>query len=322
MSRPYGFDRTRLQRSELAVPATSGKFFAKAAAGPADALFLDLEDAVAVSRKDEARQIAVDAINGLDWGTKCLAVRVNGLDTPWGYKDIVALAENCPRLDLILLPKTNRAEDVYVVETLLAAAEMTTKRPHPMGIECLIETAAGVANVEAIAAASSTRLEALIFGVADFALSVGARDALTGAPNPLYQVMSAADAGAERVRHWNDPFHFALARIAIACRANGIRAIDGPFTNFGDPDGYVSSAERASALGFEGKWAIHPTQIEHANRVFGPQPDEIAWAEDVVAQMEANAGRGAIAIGGKLIDIAHLKRAHALLARRDRIAAA
>ncbi|TDR93236.1 HpcH/HpaI aldolase/citrate lyase family protein [Enterovirga rhinocerotis] len=322
MTRPYGFDRGRLQRSELAVPATSERFFAKAAAGPADALFLDLEDAVAIERKDEARAMAVEAINGLDWGTKTLAVRVNGLDTPWGYKDIIALAESCPRLDLILLPKTGRAEDVYVVETLLSAIEQTTKRPHPMGIECLIETAAGLANVEAIAAASPSRLEALIFGVADFALSIGARDALTGAPNPLYQVLSTPDAGAERVRHWNDPFHFALARIATACRANGIRAIDGPFTNFGDPEGYIASAERAAALGFEGKWAIHPTQIDLANRVFSPQPEELAWAELVVTRMEEAKGRGAIAIDGKLIDIAHLKRARVVLEQRDRIAAA
>lgn len=319
--RSHGADRHRLQRSELAVPATSERFFAKAAQGPADGIFLDLEDAVSVSRKDEARALAVTALNAVDWGRKTMAVRVNGLDTPWGFRDIIDIAEKCPRVDLILLPKTNRAADVYVVETLLAAIEQTTRRPRPIGIECLIETAEGLNTVEQIAAASPQRLEALIFGVADFALSMGARDELAGAPNPLYQVLSTPAAGTARVRHWSDPWHFALARIATACRANGLRPIDGPFTNFGDPEGFTASAERAAALGFAGKWAIHPSQVELANAVFSPTPNDIAWAEAVVAAHGAAEGRGAIAIAGKLIDIAHVKRARAILDARDRIAA-
>jgi malyl-CoA/(S)-citramalyl-CoA lyase len=307
----------RLQRSELAVPATSPHFFEKAAKGAADTIFLDLEDAVSVDKKDRARALAVEALNDVDWGEKTMAVRVNALDTPWAYRDIIAVAEQCPRLDMILLPKANIGPDIYVVETLLAGIEATIGRKTPIGIEALIETTEGLCNVEEIAR-SSERLEALIFGVGDFTLSVRARDPLTGGPNPRYTVLSDADSAGNRTRDWGDPWHFALARIVTACRAYGLRAIDGPFGNVRDEAGYRASAMRASALGFEGKWAIHPAQVVPANEVFSPEPAELEWARritEAMARAEA-AGDGAVLVDGRLVDLAHLKSVQAIMERQ------
>ena len=261
--RPQELRRPRLQRSELAVPASSERFFEKAAKGPADAIFLDLEDAVVPELKDKARDTAVAALNDIDWGDKIMAVRVNALD-----------AERCPRLDMILLPKTNMAADVYVVEQLLNGIEATTGRKDRIGIEVLIETAAGLANVEEIARASD-RLEAMIFGVGDFTVSMRARDPFTGESNRRYRMYGVNEAG-EREMHWNDPWHFALARIATTCRAFGLRPLDGPYVDFRNTDGFRASAERAAALGFEGKWAIHPSQVEIANEVYAPDAHDLA----------------------------------------------
>ena len=299
----------RLQRSELAVPATSEKFFEKAARGPADSLFLDLEDAVAPSRRVEARATAVQALNEIDWGTKTVSVRVNGLTTPWAISDILAVAR-CPRLDMILLPKVETAGDVVFLDRLLTGLELEQPRERPLGIEILIETTKGLANVEAIAA-SSPRLEGIIFGVGDYSIELENFDTVFGAPNPEYAVAS----------HANDQWHFALARIANACRAYGLRPIDGPFTNYGDPDAYRESAIRARALGFEGKWAIHPSQVEIANEVFTPSAAQIAWARDIVRKMDAAAGegKGAIGLEGVLIDRAHVLLSGKIM-RRARLA--
>jgi len=297
----------RLQRSELAVPATSEKFFVKAANGSADSLFLDLEDAVAPARKDEARANAVRALDEVDWGSKIVSVRVNGLNTPWAIADILAVAR-CPRLDMVLLPKVETPADVVFLDRLLTGLELESARKRPLGIEILIETTKGLAHVEAIAAASP-RLEGIIFGVGDYSIELENFDTVFGAPNPEYAVGG----------HANDQWHFALARIANACRAYGLRPIDGPFTNYGDPDAYRASAVRARALGFEGKWAIHPSQVAIANEVFTPSAVQIAWARDIASRMEAAAGEGvgAIGLGGVLIDRAHvllsgkiLRRAH------------
>jgi malyl-CoA/(S)-citramalyl-CoA lyase len=299
----------RLQRSELAVPATSLPFFEKAARGPADTLFLDLEDAVAPQRRDEARANAVLALNTIDWGTKTVSVRVNGLGTRWALADILAVAR-CPRLDMILLPKVETAGDVVFLDRLLTGLELEVPRTRQLGIEILIETTKGLANVEAIAAASP-RLEGIIFGVGDYSIELENFDTVFGAPNPEYQV-----AGAQ-----GDQWHFALARIANACRAYGLRPIDGPFTNYGDPDAYRASAIRARALGFEGKWAIHPSQVAIANEVFTPSPAQIAWARDIAAKMAAAAGegKGAIGLQGVLIDRAHVLLSGKIL-RRARLA--
>jgi len=299
----------RLQRSELAVPATSLPFFEKAARGPADTLFLDLEDAVAPQRRDEARANAVLALNTIDWGTKTISVRDNGLGTRWAIADILAVAR-CPRLDMILLPKVETAGDVVFLDRLLTGLELEVPRERPLGIEILIESTTGLANVEAIAAASP-RLEGIIFGVGDYSIELENFDTVFGAPNPEYQI-----AGAQ-----GDQWHFALARIANACRAYGLRPIDGPFTNYGDPDAYRASAIRARALGFEGKWAIHPSQVAIANEVFTPSSAQIAWARDIAAKMNAAAdeGKGAIGLEGVLIDRAHVLLSGKIL-RRARLA--
>lgn len=310
----------RLQRSELAVPATSEHFFEKAARSEADVIFLDLEDAVWPEHKDRARRLAVAALNEIDWRGKTMAVRVNALDTRWAWQDIIAVAQECPALDMILLPKASSASDIHFVETLLRGIEETTGRKTPIGIEALIETAPGLSNVDAIAAASP-RLEALIFGVGDFSLSIGSRDPLTGGPSPLYQVLAAPDDAGQRAAYWGDPWHYALGRILTACRTWGLRAIDGPFGDVRDEAGYRASAQRAAALGFEGKWAIHPSQIATANEVFSYSAEEIAWAERVEREMKAAPDAGAILIDGRLVDIAHLKMVDAIMARQKLIEA-
>ena len=296
---------SRIQRSELAVPATSQQFFEKAARGPADSIFLDLEDAVAPSRREEGRANAVEALNSVDWGNKTMSVRVNDLNTPWAISDIISVAR-CPRIDMILLPKVKTAGDVIFLDRLLTGLELEQPRARPLGIEILIETAEGLANVEAIAA-SSPRLEGIIFGVGDYSIELENFDTVFGAPNPEYRV-----AGAQ-----GDQWHFALARIANACRAYGLRPIDGPFTNYGDPEAYRDSAMRARALGFEGKWAIHPSQVTIANEIFSPTVAQVAWACNIAKLMkaEAAAGSGAIGLDGVLIDRAHVKLADKIVAR-------
>ena len=307
--------RIRLQRSELAVPATSPRFFEKAAASAADVIFLDLEDAVAPGKKDEARAQAIAALNDLHWGNKTMAVRVNGLDTPWAHQDILEVAQHAPRLDLILLPKAGSAFDVQFVAQLLTLVERQTGREKRTGIEVLIETAKGVANVEAIAQASD-RLEAVIFGVGDYTVEMRTYDEVFGTPSPRYAVLTHGDGGRER--HWNDQWHFAMARIANACRAYGLRPVDGPFTDFRDAEGFRASAQRAAALGFEGKWAIHPSQIALANEAFSPTAGQLAWAARINAVMEETirAGQGAVGAEGVLVDMAHLKMAGALVQRQ------
>jgi len=303
-----------LQRSELAVPATSDKFIEKATTSDADAIFLDLEDSVPEHSKVEARARVIHALNNLDWGTKIVSVRVNGLDTPWGFRDILEVSEAAIRMDRILLPKCDTPHHLMAVELMLDSIGLSTVRHKPLGIEALIETAKGIANVEKIAA-SGKRLEALIFGAGDYQLSMRIVEPSVGAPSPNYVVMTD---NAPRESHWNDPWHFALARVANACRANGLQPIDGPFTNIGDIEGFRSAAKRALALGFEGKWAIHPSQIESANDVFSPSPSEISWAHEVrklLAQAK-DEGRGAVkTVDGHMIDAAHEKMAHAILER-------
>ncbi len=312
--------RQRLQRSELAVPATSERFFEKAANGPADVIFLDLEDAVADRFKEEARAKAIAAINGIDWGNKAIAIRVNGLDTEWGLRDIIEVVTACPRLDLVLLPKAGTAFDVQFVAQILTSIEREKQREKQTGIEVLIETSQGVAHAEEIAAASD-RLEAMIFGIGDYTVDMRTNDFVFGTPSERYSVLTAPDAQGARHRHWNDQWHFALARIANACRAHGVRAIDGPFTDYGDAEGYRASATRSVALGFEGKWAIHPTQVAIANEVYSPSADQLAWATRIMTLLgtAASSGNGAIGEKGVLIDLAHAKLAKSINQRQAQI---
>lgn len=309
----------RLQRSELAVPATSERFFSKAASGPADFIFLDLEDAIAPARKLDARDAAIRALNELDWGDKTMAVRVNAADTPWGLRDIIEVVTRCPRLDLVLLPKVGTAFDVQFADELIGRLEPERGDDKRIGLEILIETTLGLANVEQIAAASD-RLEAIIFGVGDYSVDLGTCGEAIGAADPRYAVAPGGSSdGSTGAPHWNDQWHFAIARIANACRANGLRAIDGPFANYGDPDAYRASAERGAALGCEGKWAIHPSQVAIANEVYSPSASRVDWARDILAELDAvNAeGQGAYGRGAVLIDMAVEKIARTVLKRHE-----
>jgi len=306
--------RPRIQRSQLAVPASNPAFFEKAARSKADVVFLDLEDAVAPSEKVQARKNAIEALNDIDWGEKTLQVRVNGLDTEYMYRDVIDLVEACPRLDMLLLPKIGVASDVYAIDMLVTQIELARRRTMKIGFDLLIETALGMANVEAIAV-SSKRIEALSFGVGDFAASTRARSTTIGGSNPEYGVLSGSQKDDARTFHPGDVWQYAQSRMLVACRAYGLRPIDGPFGDYSDGAGFNAAARRAAALGYEGKWAIHPSQVDLSNQVFSPDSEEIARAQkimDAMAKAEQE-GRGAVSLDGKLIDIASIKMAENLL---------
>ena len=308
---------TTPRRSLLAVPATSPRFLEKAAQGPADAIFIDLEDAVGPSLKPKARADAIAALNQLDWGERGVAVRVNGLSTSWGCRDILDVVEACPRLDYILLPKCESPADVHAVEVMIRSAEQAAPRQRKVGIAGLIETPRGVANVEAIAQAGG-RLYAMVFGGGDYQLDLGSFQGAVGAPSADYVVLTDDDGRGARERHWNDLWHFATARIANACRAFGLVPIDGPFSIIRDVEGLRAAVKRAGALGFEGKMAIHPSQIETIHEVLTPTAGQIAWAIEVIEAMSAaeREGRGAVKDkNGDMIDLMHIKLANKLLER-------
>jgi malyl-CoA/(S)-citramalyl-CoA lyase len=313
----------RMHRSELAVPGSNPALFQKAAQSGADIIFLDCEDAVAPDDKEQARRYIIQGLNDLDWGSKTLMVRINGLDTHYMYRDVVDIVESCPRLDMILIPKVGVAQDVYAVDMLVTQIESAKRREKRIGFEVLIETALGMANVESIAQ-SSRRLEAMSFGVADYAASTRARTTVIGGVNRDSGVLTDKDSGAKRQYFWTDPWHAAQTRMMVACRAYGLRPIDGPFGDFNDPEGYTCAANRAAVLGYEGKWAIHPSQIELANTVFTPSAAEVTKARRILEAMAqaAKEGRGAVSLDGRLIDIASIRMAEALIAKADSIAAA
>jgi malyl-CoA/(S)-citramalyl-CoA lyase len=312
----------RLHRSELAVPGSRPEMFEKAAASAADIIFLDVEDAVAPDDKAQARRNIVQGLNEVDWGTKTMMVRINGLDTHYMYRDVVDIVEACPRLDMILIPKVGVPQDVYAVDMLVTQIEQAKARTKRIGFEVLIETALGMANVEAIAQ-SSKRLEAMSFGVADYAASTRARTTVIGGVNKDSVVLTDRDEQGQRQSFWTDPWHAAQTRMMVACRAYGLRPIDGPFGDFSDPDGYVAAANRAAVLGYEGKWAIHPSQIELANQVYTPSEAEVTKARRILEAMAqaAREGKGAVSLDGRLIDIASIRMAEALIAKADAIRA-
>jgi malyl-CoA/(S)-citramalyl-CoA lyase len=313
----------RLHRSELAVPGTNPALFIKAAKSGADIIFLDCEDAVAPDDKDQARRNIIQGLNELDWGSKTMMVRINGLDTHYMYRDVVDIVESCPRLDMILIPKVGVAADVYAVDMLVTQIEAARKRDKRIGFEVLIETALGMANVEAIAQ-SSRRLEAMSFGVADYAASTRARTTVIGGVNKDSGVLTDKDGDNPRQYFWSDPWHAAQTRMLVACRAYGLRPIDGPFGDFSDPEGFIAAANRAAVLGYEGKWAIHPSQVELANQVFTPSAADVSKARRILAAMAqaAKEGRGAVSLDGRLIDIASIRMAEALIAKADSITGA
>lgn len=311
----------RLHRSELAVPGSSPRLFEKAAGSAADVVFLDLEDAVAPDQKVQARKNVIEALHDVDWGTKTLTVRVNGLDTHYMYRDVIDVIEQGgERLDLIMFPKVGTAADVYAVDLLVTQCEAAIGRRKRLGFSHIIETALGMANVDAIAGASR-RNEALHFGVADYAASTRARTTNIGGPNPSYAVLTDPVDG-ERATHWGDMWHYALARMVVAARAHGLRPIDGPFGDYSDADGYRAAAERAAVLGCEGKWAIHPSQIALANEVMSPPEAEVTKARQILDAMAQarREGKGAVSLDGRLIDIASIRQAEALVAKAEQIA--
>ena len=318
-------NKARLHRSELAVPGTNVRAIEKAPSLGADVVFLDLEDAVAPDDKEQARANVIEALGAHDWSGRAISVRINGLDTHWCYRDVVDVVEACGEvLDTLLVPKVGSASDVGFVATLLDQIEQRNGwEPGRIGIHVLIETAKGMANVEEISRARPDRLEAMVFGVADYAASVQARTTNIGGANPDYAVLTDPDASGARESHWGDQWHFGISRMVAACRAEGLRPIDGPFGDYQDADGYRAAARRAAALGCEGKWAIHPSQVALANEVFSPADAEVERAERILQAMEeaAKEGKGAVALDGRLIDAASIRMAENLMRKVEQMRA-
>jgi citrate lyase subunit beta / citryl-CoA lyase len=289
----------------LSVPASSARMQAKAATLPADHVLFDLEDATAPSEKAGARSIAVESLKTLDFGRRAVAVRVNGVDTQWCYRDVVEVVEAAgDRLDSVILPKVESPAEVFFLDRLLGQIELAQGFSKHIGIEVLIESAAGLQQVDEIARAS-TRLEALIFGPGDLSASLGLDQLTIGTLESDYTA---------------DIWHYALMRVLVAARVNGLLAIDGPYAAFADLEGLKRSARRTAALGFDGKWVIHPSQIETVNRIYSPHPATYARAEGILAayrQATEAEGRGAIIYEGEMIDEATRKMAESI-ARRGR----
>lgn len=295
---------SRLRRSELSTPGTSEKMIAKAAASDADLVFLDLEDSVAPSEKDSARALVIGGLNTLDWGRKTRAIRINGTHTRWCYEELVDIVGAAGRnLDIVIIPKVKAPQDVQFVDTLLTQIELKHNLPiGRIGIEILIEETEALARVEELAA-SSPRLEAMILGVGDLSASQGMRLGHIGA--------------VQENKYPGDIWHYARTRMIVAARAHGIDAIDGPFADFRDGEGYRREAGWAASLGAVGKWAIHPSQVDLANDVFSPSEREIERAKAVVEKVRAAeaAGSGAANDGGVMIDAATARVFEATLER-------
>jgi len=290
----------RPNRCQLFGPGSNTKLFPKMAASAAAVINLDLEDSVAPSDKDAARRNIIEAINTLDWGSKYMSVRINGLDTPYWYRDVVDLLEQTgDRLDQIMIPKVGCAADVYAVDALVTAIERARNRTKPISLEVIIESAAGIAHVEEIAAASP-RLQAMSLGAADFAASMGMQTTGIGGTQENYYMLRDGE------KHWSDPWHWAQTAIVAACRTHGVLPVDGPFGDFSDDEGFIAQARRSATLGMVGKWAIHPKQIALANKVFTPSDEAVSEAREILAAMAQAKinGEGATVYKGRLVDIA------------------
>jgi len=306
----------RPNRCQLFGPGVRPALFAKMAASAADVVNLDLEDSVAPADKAQARANVIAASRDVNWGNKLLSVRINGLDTPWWYRDVVDLLEQGgERLDLIMIPKVGCAADLYAVDALVTAVEGAMGRRKPIGFEVIIESAAGLTHVNEIAAASP-RLQAMSLGAADFAASMGMQTTGIGGTQENYYMLR------DGVRHWSDPWHWAQTAIVAACRTHGILPVDGPFGDFSDDDGFRAQALRSATLGMVGKWAIHPKQVALANEVFTPTAAAVAEARDILAAMAAATarGEGATVYKGRLVDIASIKQAEVIVRQSEMIA--
>lgn len=291
-------------RSFLSVPAWNLKMVEKGLASRADGVILDLEDATAPDRKADARQDVVYAIRELDWRGKPTLYRTNALDTPYFYRDLIEVVEKAGgALERVLIPKVQRHEDLYTVHTLLSQLEIAIGLdPDKIKVEAQIESAEGLTSIDAISHATN-RLEALHFGPGDFVASLQM-------PQRSIGTMDEWDAAYPGHR-----FHYAMQRIVVACRAAGLRAVDGPYADYRDEEGLRDACLLARSLGFDGKWCIHPAQIETVNEIFSPTENEVEWAKKVVAAYEeANAaGSGAVSVDGQMVDAASIKMARNVL---------
>lgn len=305
----------RPNRSQLFGPGSRPELFEKMAASAADVINLDLEDSVAPDDKDKARANIIAASHELDWGNKYLSVRINGLDTPHWYKDVVELLEKgSERIDQIMIPMVGNAADIYAVDALVTAVERAQGREKQISFEVIIETAAGIAHVEEIAAASP-RLQAMSLGYADFAASMGMATTGIGGTQENYYMIHDGQT------NYPDPWHYAVSAIVAACRTHGVLPVDGPFGDFSNDEAYIAHARRVATLGMVGKWAIHPKQVKLANEVFSPTPEAVAEAREILAVMEEakKNGLGATTYKGKLIDIASMKQAQVIVRQAELI---
>jgi citrate lyase subunit beta / citryl-CoA lyase len=301
MSKANGTRPLRLRRSCLAVPGSSPRMIDKARTLPVDQVFLDLEDACAPLAKPGARKIIVDALNEGGWGERIRVVRVNDLTTEWTYRDVVEVVEGAgASLDCVMLPKVQSAAQIEWLDLTLTQIEKTMgHQVGRIGIEAQIENAKGLIEVDAIAAASP-RMETIIFGPADFMASINMRTLVVGEQPPGYDI--------------GDAYHYILMRILMAARAHGLQAIDGPYLQIRDTDGYRRLARRSAALGFDGKWVLHPGQIDAANETYSPSQADYDHAENILAAYEwftsdAGGRRGAAMLGDEMIDEASRKMA-------------
>ena len=306
----------RPNRCQLFGPGSRPAIFEKMAGSDADVINLDLEDSVSPGDKDQARQNVIAAIGDIDWGAKTLSVRINGLDTPYWYRDVVEVLEQAgDRLDQIMIPKVGNARDIYAVDALVSAVEAGKGRRKPIGFEVIIETAAGFAHVEEIAAASP-RMRAMSLGAADYAASMGMATTGIGGTQETYYMLAP-----DGQKHWGDPWHGVTAAIVAACRTHGLLPVDGPFGDFSDDEGFRAQALRAATLGMVGKWAIHPKQVALANEVFTPSEAQVAEAREILSAMEEaeRTGQGAAVYKGRLIDLASIRQAQVIVKQAEMI---
>ncbi len=307
----------RPNRCQLFGPGSRPAIFEKMASSAADVINLDLEDSVSPDDKPEARRNIIQAIGDIDWGRKHLSVRINGLDTPYWYRDVVDLLEQASdRLDQIMIPKVGCAADVYAVDALVSAVEAAKGRRKHISLEVIIETAAGIAHVEEIAA-SSPRLQAMSLGAADFAASMGMQTTGIGGTQENYYMHRDGQ------KYWADPWHWAQTAIVAACRTHGVLPVDGPFGDFSDEAGFRAQALRSATLGMVGKWAIHPRQVALSNEVFTPSDAAVAEAREILAAMDEakRAGQGAAVYKGRLVDLASIRQAEVIVRQAEMIAA-
>ena len=291
------------RRSILSVPGHIEKMHLKASTSSADVIMLDLEDSVPLAAKEDAREVVVQSLQSLDWNGKAVTVRINGLDTPFGYRDLLDVGEQAGRLvDTIVIPKVDHAADIHFADRMLTGIEHSTGLDNTIGIEAIIESAAGLEQVSGTARAS-TRLRTLVFGVADYSASIGAR------------LVSISGHGEKEEKIYpGHRWHFALSRMVMTAKANGLLAIDAPYGNFKDTEGLERAAVMTCALGCDGKWAIHPSQVEFINRVYSPSAADVERAGRVLeAYKKAETeGRGAAAVDGRMIDQATVRLARQL----------